>query len=61
MADDPQYEDQVIRRVFAISLRDQDADAAANPPVIYLQVLAEASMALSRCYLLTDFVGTQPD
>lgn len=44
MADDPQYEDQIIRRVFAICLREQDADAAANPPVIYLQGLAEARL-----------------
>lgn len=61
MADDPQYEDQIIRRVFAISLRDQDADAAANPPVIYLKGLAEASMALLWSYLLTNFDGTQND
>ena len=55
MADDPQYEDQVIRRVFAISLRDHNADAAANPPVIYLQDLAEARMAIFQCYLLRGF------
>lgn len=54
MADDPQYEDQVIRRVFAICLRDQNVSAAANPPVIYLQGLAEARTASFRCYLLTD-------
>lgn len=54
MADDSQYEDQVIRRVFAISLRDRVADAAANPPVIYLQSLAEARLTLFQCHLLKD-------
>lgn len=41
MAGTPQYEDQIIRNVFAISLREQDADGTANPPVICLQGLAQ--------------------
>ena len=41
MVESGQYEDQAIRRVFAIALREQDADATANPPVICLQGLAE--------------------
>ena len=45
MADDPQYEDQIMRRVLAICLRDEDTDAAANPPVIRLQGLAEVRKA----------------
>ena len=43
MANDLQYEDEVIRKIFAVALREQNVDAAANPPVIYLQNLAEAS------------------
>ena len=41
MADTSQYEDQIIRRVFALALREEDTDAAANPPVICLKGLAE--------------------
>ena len=45
MADTPQYEDQVIRRVFAISMQEQDADASSNPPVICLEGLAEVRIS----------------
>ena len=46
MAGTPQYEDQIIRNVFAISLREQDADGTANPPVICLQGLAQVSVII---------------
>jgi len=46
MTGTPQYEDQVIRNVFAISLREQDADATATPPVICLQGLAQVSTTI---------------
>ncbi len=46
MAGTPQYEDQIIRNVFAISLREQDADGTANPPVICLQSLAQVSITI---------------
>ena len=47
MSDALQYEDQAIRRVFAISLTEQGSNGSAKPPVIYLQGLAEASTAFS--------------
>ncbi len=46
MAGTPQYEDQVIRNVFAISLREEDADGTANPPVICLKGLAQVSTTI---------------
>ncbi len=51
MADTPQYEDQVLRRVFAVALRDQDVDSTASPPVICLQSLAQVRTAeLLLCF-----------
>lgn len=49
MADTSQYEDQIIRRVFALTLREQDTDAAANPPVICLKGLAEVRVPQYCC------------
>ena len=52
MADDLQYEDEVMRKIFAIALREQNTDIAAKPPVIYLQGLAEASAAARSMTLI---------
>lgn len=46
MVGTPQYEDQIIRNVFAISLREHDADGTASPPVICLQGLAQVSTTI---------------
>ena len=41
MADTSKLQDQLLRKVFAIALEHKNTDAAANPPVICLQGLAE--------------------
>lgn len=37
------YEDAALRRVFAISLQAEQADANAKPPVVFLEGLAKVS------------------
>ena len=46
MVDMSSYLDRALSRIFAVSLRESDAKQGAEPPVIYLQGLAEVTLRL---------------
>lgn len=46
MVDTSAYLDRALCKVFAVCLRDSDANQGAEPPVIYLQGLAEVTHSL---------------
>ena len=54
MVDASGYLDRALCKVFAVSLRADDANQGADPPVIYLQGLAEVR---SRSYSDVFFNG----
>lgn len=47
MVDTPRYLDRALCNVFAVTLRNSDANQGADPPVIYLQGLSEVTMYTS--------------
>lgn len=54
MVDASGYLDRALCKIFAVSLRADDANQGADPPVIYLQGLAEVRSRRSSDVLLND-------